>query len=150
MSGFELDTSGVVPAVGPTSPRTPYWPERKWSDLTPFCQGFIRAMFESLPWSNVYCDDCPPDGYPTDKTRCSECPRLHRFDIISPSALERIMRDCRHDQEVGFRIGSGEDRSSAKAGRLFWKERQSGSLFDCPPLTVSLDDAGRVTLQERS
>lgn len=21
------------------------------------------------------CDDCPPDNYPTDKTRCLECPR---------------------------------------------------------------------------
>ena len=23
----------------------------------------------------VLCDDCPPAGYPTDKTRCEECPR---------------------------------------------------------------------------
>lgn len=22
-----------------------------------------------------HCDDCPPVGYPTDKTRCTECPR---------------------------------------------------------------------------
>lgn len=22
------------------------------------------------------CSDCPPAGYPTDKTRCDECPRL--------------------------------------------------------------------------
>jgi len=21
------------------------------------------------------CEDCPPVGYPTDKTRCDECPR---------------------------------------------------------------------------
>ena len=21
------------------------------------------------------CEDCPPSDYPTDKTRCSECPR---------------------------------------------------------------------------
>ena len=22
-----------------------------------------------------FCDDCPPVGYPTDKTRCAPCPR---------------------------------------------------------------------------
>lgn len=22
-----------------------------------------------------HCSDCPPDGYPTDETRCAECPR---------------------------------------------------------------------------
>ena len=22
-----------------------------------------------------FCEDCPPDGYPTDKTRCKHCPR---------------------------------------------------------------------------
>lgn len=22
------------------------------------------------------CSDCPPAGYPTDKTRCDECPRM--------------------------------------------------------------------------
>lgn len=23
----------------------------------------------------IYCEDCPPIGYPTDKTRCAQCPR---------------------------------------------------------------------------
>lgn len=25
--------------------------------------------------STELCDDCPPIGYPTDNTRCLECPR---------------------------------------------------------------------------
>jgi hypothetical protein len=25
--------------------------------------------------SDQLCEDCPPVGYPTDKTRCTECPR---------------------------------------------------------------------------
>ena len=25
--------------------------------------------------SNDMCEDCPPVGYPTEKTRCLECPR---------------------------------------------------------------------------
>jgi hypothetical protein len=29
----------------------------------------MRAPEESL------CEDCPPVGYPTDKTRCTPCPR---------------------------------------------------------------------------
>ena len=30
------------------------------------------------------CSDCPPEGYPTDKTRCIECPR-------------RPLSDCEND-----------------------------------------------------
>jgi hypothetical protein len=32
-----------------------------------------KAASEHL--STVHCSDCPPTNYPTDKTRCSECPR---------------------------------------------------------------------------
>jgi len=33
-----------------------------------------------IEWSKVgmcagLCEDCPPEGYPTDKTRCATCPR---------------------------------------------------------------------------
>lgn len=27
------------------------------------------------PPAEALCSDCPPVGYPTDKTRCAECPR---------------------------------------------------------------------------
>ena len=26
----------------------------------------------------MLCSDCPPVGYPTDKTRCSDCPRREK------------------------------------------------------------------------
>lgn len=26
------------------------------------------------------CSDCPASGYPTDKTRCAECPRMGEID----------------------------------------------------------------------
>jgi hypothetical protein len=32
-------------------------------------QRLIKREQESL------CEDCPPIGYPTDKTRCAACPR---------------------------------------------------------------------------
>jgi hypothetical protein len=31
------------------------------------------------------CEDCPPRGYPTDKTRCSPCPRRTMTDAPSCS-----------------------------------------------------------------
>lgn len=33
--------------------------------------GWIRALRASA----ALCEDCPPAGYPTDKTRCAPCPR---------------------------------------------------------------------------
>lgn len=27
------------------------------------------------PLTEALCSDCPPIGYPTDRTRCAECPR---------------------------------------------------------------------------
>jgi hypothetical protein len=34
----------------------------------------ILAALSTQP-SPTLCEDCPPDGYPTDKTRCDPCPR---------------------------------------------------------------------------
>lgn len=28
----------------------------------------------NTPTQAAMCEDCPPLGYPTDKTRCAECP----------------------------------------------------------------------------
>lgn len=44
-----------------------------------------------------FCDDCPPIGYPTDKTRCLECPRRTPPELdtggqgarLSPKAQKR-------------------------------------------------------------
>lgn len=36
------------------------------------------------------CEDCPPVGYPTDKTRCTPCPR--RATTQAPDAVERAAR----------------------------------------------------------
>lgn len=35
------------------------------------------SVAEDVKWvdNRALCDDCPPDGYPTDKTRCKPCPR---------------------------------------------------------------------------
>ena len=38
------------------------------------------------------CEDCPPVGYPTDKTRCGPCPRRSRPTKAQPAeqAVERL------------------------------------------------------------
>jgi hypothetical protein len=39
----------------------------------------LRAQLEAM-----LCSDCPPIGYPTDKTRCTPCPRRAQ---VSSAAL---------------------------------------------------------------
>lgn len=31
---------------------------------------------------DTLCDDCPPDGWPTDRARCADCPRRNDHDRI--------------------------------------------------------------------
>lgn len=36
------------------------------------------------------CSDCPPRGYPTDRTRCSACPRLSIGDRVLPAPKPKL------------------------------------------------------------
>jgi hypothetical protein len=42
------------------------------------CSGLETVAIRKVEHVNgiELCSDCPPFGYPTDKTRCDECPRL--------------------------------------------------------------------------
>ncbi len=40
-----------------------------------FTVGRIKPTLKPKPASASLCEDCPPVGYPTDKTRCTPCPR---------------------------------------------------------------------------
>ena len=45
-------------------------------DITGVCPVRARAAAaDEKPRDRPLCYDCPPVGYPTDKTRCDECPR---------------------------------------------------------------------------
>ena len=35
----------------------------------------LIQMNKETPFFADFCEDCPPVGYPTDKTRCASCPR---------------------------------------------------------------------------
>jgi hypothetical protein len=46
---------------------------------TVVCEVRARAAAEKAT-DRPLCYDCPPVGYPTDKTRCDECPRRAEID----------------------------------------------------------------------
>jgi hypothetical protein len=132
---FELDTSGEV-----------FWPGPEghslgWSDLSPFAQGYVEALF-----ADKRCEDCPPTDYPTDRTRCAPCLRKKGFSDLHPDTLAAILRDC--EAPAGLYVNTVE------CGEAFWRDRQAGVFqrFNdqtrFPPLTPYLDDTGRVCLRE--
>jgi hypothetical protein len=130
MAAFTLDTSGTVIRLSQLQPDLPVgvW---RWSDLTPFEQGYIEALFASIAdlgpdfWAN---DD--KAGYPD-----------FNFGILSPSALDLIRRDCERGQ-------MHYTASDEFEGGEFWRDRQRGIFKILPPLTVSLGDDGKVYLRE--
>lgn len=144
MEAFTLDTSGAVEirlGIGPTA-------VMRWSDLSPFAQGYVEALFASLgpyDWKDEH-----GGAHPS------------RFSDLSPEALARVLADCeRYDQ-----LTAGHPRSASPAfaltvemGRAFWKGRQASkpvivraplgsgltlTLEHFPPLRVILTDAGKV------
>lgn len=46
------------------------------------------------------CEDCPPVGFQTDKTRCSECPR--RLDYIASLPSEGESRIHNHPWQLAY------------------------------------------------
>lgn len=54
--------------------------------------GIIDYGFRILSQAkDELCDDCPPKGYPTDKTRCKTCPR--RPDPHADQLARDVVRD---------------------------------------------------------
>lgn len=130
---FTLDTGGAIylrPHDNDDVPVT-------WSDLPPFVQGKLAAMWQSVR-------ELRRDAEDAKQINLDDLGFRH----LSPATLERIMGDCERDQQQGSALGNREDRETVEAGRRFWAERQTGNLFDCPPLTVFLSDEGKVEVRE--
>lgn len=117
---FELDTSGTVYGVkAPSITWTTKPGDLDWSDLTPFCQGYVEAMFSgpALPrvgllWEWV------------------------GFSDLAPETLARIIEDCEALRPSPVTV---------EHGRTVWKQRQEGKAGpDFPPLAVSLGDNDKV------
>jgi len=134
-----LDTSGVV-----TIPSGPYAGDWTWErvgrESGSFTQGYMGALFASM--------DAPPtrnverQGVYTLKDG-----RYHAigFSDLAPETLARIMEDCRRGVELSSVPFGARYNPNRAGGLFFWQDRQAGVLTPgYPPLTVALDDAGKV------
>jgi len=115
---FQLDTTGAVQSrLSPTILLT-------WSDLSPFTQVYIEALFAGLGAAFR-------DG------------GIHAFSDLAPATLARIIADCEAMLSV-HRALRFDDCDDSGAGRDFWENRQGGFLVDFPPLTVQIGDDSKV------
>lgn len=115
---FKLNTSGRVRAA-PNAPHAANW--YCWSDLTPFAQGYVEAMFRTHVVGHSV-NGFGPLG----------------FSDLAPETLARIIADC---EAVAIRSLPGEER--ARGGK-WWASRQAGDWPDFPPLTLTLGEDGKV------
>jgi len=106
-----------------------------WSDLSPFTQGYIEALFASEL----------PDGA---QLRGNHIPL--GFSDLAPETLARIIADC---EAQGAHYNQPNDaKRHAHLGRDFWLDGQRAALCfknhdgspRFPPLTVQLGDDGKV------
>jgi hypothetical protein len=116
-----------------------------WSDLSPFAQGYVEAMFAAL---DLTVDEMAKwlDGV--------DPYRLPSFSDLAPETLALILRDCAAYERGPAMLPA--DR--AGGGATFWRDRQSGFYLRetagvpfCgafPPLTPYLGDDGKVYLRE--
>jgi hypothetical protein len=94
-----------------------------WSDLDPFTQGYVEALFLSIP-----------EQLDVERACWKERPK---FSDLAPEALASILAVC---------AGSGPRMGRAE-GAAFWCDRQSHKLWPVyPPLTLDLGDDGKVHL----
>lgn len=134
MSGFQLDTSGVVRAHE-------HWAEGdevvRWTDLTPFAQGYVEAMFAGL------FDTAASLGEWVAHIALSEgVQREPRFSDLAPATLARIVEDCER-----WSASSSRQDPDARSGRDFWAIRQRPNPYGFPPLTLHLADDGLIYLR---
>lgn len=165
MGEFKLDTSGEI--VLPYPHLHPHPRGYRWSDLDPFTQGYVEALFASLRarWCKrghepegihflsryVRCSKCGQRGIPSNGSRkagrsrrITWLKRLGFFDL-SPEALAMILRDCERFQQVS---PPPMDSLGTVGGAWLWHFRQNGQFAAYRPLTITLADDGNVHLKE--
>jgi len=134
--GFQLDTSGYVepPYSGPTCAPAIYW-----SDLTPFAQGYVEALFSSAEH---------PGYLDVEPGSCDAGHMQVGFRHLDPETLARVIADC----EAATVNGGGSQNSSTIGGALFWSRRQGGAdrKDGFPPLTVQLGSDGKVRFEDEA
>lgn len=134
-----LDTSGSVRRPGFARPL-------RWTDLDAFEQGYIEALFGSLPRLNSRMDGSGAEG-PVLLTAFGIGHRIGLgFSDLAPETLAAILRDCtRYEEQTGGGPPSEPYWGMTKEmGAEFFRHRQFERWPDFPPLRVTLNDAGKV------
>lgn len=145
MSSFTLDTTGTVSAHA-----LGYAGVWSWSDLSPFVQGYVGAMF-----AGAY--QTLDTSYALDQWDAGAsdalAPYRPRFSDLDPSALALILRDCEAASGIYFSAPRNIE-AQHNFGALFWRDRQARSFRTSatrerfPPLHPYLSDEGRVCLRK--
>lgn len=127
---FQFDTSGFVQMRFDDASRV------FWSDLSPFEQGHVEAMFAGITHATLNGPSDMLPGYRCDTYRGVA------FSDVAPETLERIRKDCeRYAASIGWRL----DDLGAGAGRIFCKHCQEGARVPAfVPQTPFLDSNGKV------
>lgn len=141
MTAFQLDTSGTVNAHlwRPLQGRRQYL---VWSNLDPFTQGYVEALFS---------DDATQGAIMDEHGRVR-----HGFADLAPETLARIIVDCAAfqalpamDDQTGVFADEHNERDRADAGHDFWLTRNGHGVGfwdgDWPePYASQLTDAAKA------
>lgn len=100
------------------------------------------------------CSDCPPYGYPTDKTRCLPCPRMLQRD---PHAAPQSLHQQRRTGPPLIPLGYCDQFREYIA--VFWEKplnpgdvgRANGAWMSLPPAEwlLALEDARKICEERR-
>lgn len=119
----QLDTSGDVERG------EAYGGQAFWSDLSPFTQGYIEALFAD---HGDALTEAPEDAIPGIGA-------TKGFSDLAPETLARIIADC------GRWVRLWPLSEGLEQGRRFWALQQGGmGTHHFPSLTVQLGDDGKV------
>lgn len=127
MADFTLDTSGGVFNVPNAGIAGEVW----WSDLSPFAQGYVEAMFADLAFAM--------GKVGVEAKRFSG----KGFSDLAPETLQAALHRCEFRLKA-TNLGVGYARED---GRFFWEEQQRGEHPYFSPATVVLGEDGKVYLR---
>jgi hypothetical protein len=125
VSAFTLDASGEINVSVDDATHLDHAGSYVWSDLTPFAQGYVEAMFI---WGRENID-----------LEASRWRDNIGFSDLAPETLARIIAD------TDMTRGQYPERLSWQGAQWFM-HRQANGCGWAPPLTVTLGDDGKVRL----
>ncbi len=123
---FTLDTSGSVFVQRATS-GGPF--EMHWTDLDPFTQGYVEALFAAHSIERYHAG--------TGRTYSHG-----GFDMLAPETLQRIIEDC------AVLVRRVLAKRYPATGKFIWELRQSGEIPDFPPARLTLSPDGLIRFDE--